>query len=89
MVQAIIMAGGEGSRLRPLTCDRPKPMVPMVNRPVMEHTVELLKNYGITDIGVTLQYMPQEIISYFGDGSRLGVSMNYFIEETPMGTAGS
>ncbi len=89
MVQAIIMAGGEGSRLRPLTCDRPKPMVPMVNRPVMEHTVELLKEHGITDIGVTLQYMPQEIISYFGDGSRLGVSMNYFIEETPLGTAGS
>lgn len=89
MVQAIIMAGGEGSRLRPLTCDRPKPMVPMVNRPVMEHTVELLKKHGITDIGVTLQYMPQEIMNYFGNGSELGVSMNYFIEESPLGTAGS
>lgn len=89
MVQAIIMAGGEGSRLRPLTCDRPKPMVPMVNRPVMEHAVELLKKHGITDIGVTLQYMPQEIIDYFGDGSQFGVNMNYFIEETPLGTAGS
>lgn len=89
MVQAIIMAGGEGSRLRPLTCDRPKPMVPMLNRPVMEHTVELLKKHGITDIGVTLQYMPQEITGHFRDGSDLGVNMQFFVEESPLGTAGS
>ena len=89
MVQAIIMAGGEGSRLRPLTCDRPKPMVPMLNRPVMEFTVDLLKKHGISDIGVTLQYMPQEIINHFGEGSRQGVNMQYFIEEEPLGTAGS
>ncbi len=89
MVQAIIMAGGEGSRLRPLTCDRPKPMVPMLNRPVMEYAVELLKKHGINDIGVTLQYLPQEIINYFRDGSDHGVKMQFFVEESPLGTAGS
>ncbi len=89
MIQGVIMAGGEGSRLRPLTCDRPKPMVPMLNRPVMEHTVELLKKHGIIDIGVTLQYMPQEIVNYFRDGSDHGVNVQYFIEEEPLGTAGS
>lgn len=89
MVQAIIMAGGEGSRLRPLTCDRPKPMVPMLNRPVMEHAVDLLKKNGISDIGVTLQYMPQEITNHFGDGSDFGVNMQFFIEDSPLGTAGS
>lgn len=89
MVQGIIMAGGEGSRLRPLTCDRPKPVVPVLNRPVMEYAVELLKKHGVDDIGVTLQYMPQEIKKYFDDGSDIGVSFHYFIEETPLGTAGS
>ncbi len=88
-MQVIIMAGGEGSRLRPLTCDRPKPMVPLVNKPVMEHTVDLLKNNGWTDIGVTLQYMPQNIMHYFGDGTEFGTNMKYFIEESPLGTAGS
>ncbi len=89
MIQAVIMAGGEGTRLRPLTCDRPKPMVPVLNKPVMEYTVELLKKHGITDIGVTLQYMPWEISNYFRDGSDHAVNIQYFIEETPLGTAGS
>lgn len=89
MVQAIIMAGGEGSRLRPLTCDRPKPMVPVLNRPVMEYAIELLKSHGISDIGVTLQYLPEEIINHFRDGSGHGVNLQYFIEEEPLGTAGS
>jgi len=89
LVQAIIMAGGEGSRLRPMTCDKPKPMVPMLNRPVMEYAVELLKKHGINDIGVTLQYMPQEITDYFRDGSDHGINIRYFVEETPLGTAGS
>ncbi|KNZ68521.1 nucleotidyltransferase [Thermincola ferriacetica] len=88
-MQAIIMAGGEGSRLRPLTCDRPKPMVPLVNKPVMEHTVDLLCKLGWNDIGVTLQYLPQEITEYFGDGSAFNVKMQYFIEDVPLGTAGS
>ncbi|HEY5584883.1 MAG TPA: mannose-1-phosphate guanyltransferase [Ruminiclostridium sp.] len=88
-MKAVIMAGGEGSRLRPLTCNRPKPMVPIVNKPVMEHIIELLKKYGIRDIAVTLQYMPEIIKDYFGDGSEFGVSLKYFTEDVPLGTAGS
>ncbi|MCR3921606.1 MAG: sugar phosphate nucleotidyltransferase [Firmicutes bacterium] len=88
-MKAIIMAGGEGSRLRPLTCDRPKPMVPLINRPMMEHIVTLLKRYGLTEIGVTLQYLPEQIEHYFGDGQEFGVTMRYFIEDSPLGTAGS
>lgn len=82
------MAGGEGSRLRPLTCDLPKPMVPIMNKPVLAHTIDLLKQYGITDIGITLMYHPQLIKDYFGSGKNLGVKLTYFIEETPLGTAG-
>ncbi|MHB1042502.1 MAG: sugar phosphate nucleotidyltransferase [Eubacteriales bacterium] len=88
-MKAVIMAGGEGSRLRPLTCGRPKPMVPVLNRPVMAHIIDLLKEHGVTDIGATLQYMPEAIRDYFGDGSELGVNMHYFVEDTPLGTAGS
>ena len=83
------MAGGAGSRLRPLTCGRPKPIVPIMNKPVMAHIVELLKKNGITDIGVTLQYLPEKIENMFGDGSEYGVNMQYFIEDSPLGTAGS
>lgn len=83
------MAGGEGSRLRPLTCDIPKPMVPVMNRPVMEYSVELLRKYGIENIGITLQYLPQKIQDYFLNGAKWGVNFEYFIEETPLGTAGS
>ncbi|MCX7842626.1 MAG: mannose-1-phosphate guanyltransferase [Clostridia bacterium] len=88
-MKAVIMAGGEGTRLRPLTCNRPKPMVPVINKPVMEHIIELLKSHGIKDVAATLQYMPDLIMDHFGDGSDFGVSMRYYIEETPLGTAGS
>lgn len=88
-MKAIIMAGGEGSRLRPLTCDLPKPMVPLMNKPIMEHIIELLKKHGITEIGITLMYLPQKIKDYFGDGSNFGVNLHYFIEDSPLGTAGS
>ena len=88
-MKAVIMAGGEGSRLRPLTCNRPKPMVPIANKPVMEHIIELLKKYGIRDIAVTLQYMPEIIKDYFSDGSEFGVNLKYFTEDVPLGTAGS
>jgi mannose-1-phosphate guanylyltransferase / phosphomannomutase len=88
-MKAVIMAGGEGSRLRPLTCDLPKPMVPIMNVPIMEHIIHLLKDYGIKDIAVTLMYMPQKIKDYFGNGSNFGVNLHYFIEDTPLGTAGS
>ncbi|MHB8063272.1 MAG: sugar phosphate nucleotidyltransferase [Ruminiclostridium sp.] len=88
-MKAVIMAGGEGSRLRPLTCNRPKPMVPIANKPVMEHIIELLKKYGIRDIAVTLQYMPEIIKDYFSDGSEFGVNLKYYTEDVPLGTAGS
>lgn len=88
-MKAIIMAGGEGSRLRPLTCGRPKPLVPVLNRPIMEYCVDLLRAHGITEIGVTLQYLPDAIREHFGDGSDFGVCLRYFVEESPLGTAGS
>jgi mannose-1-phosphate guanylyltransferase/phosphomannomutase len=88
-MKAIIMAGGEGSRLRPLTCARPKPMVPILNRPCMEHIVNLLRDQDIHEIGVTLQYLPEEIRSYFGDGREFGVNLYYYTEDVPLGTAGS
>ncbi|MEW6275153.1 MAG: mannose-1-phosphate guanyltransferase [Bacillota bacterium] len=88
-MKTIIMAGGEGSRLRPITCGRPKPMVPVVNRPIMAHILDLLKKHGFTDIGVTLQYKPEYIRNYFGNGAEFQVNMRYFVEEVPLGTAGS
>jgi len=88
-MKAVIMAGGEGTRLRPLTSLRPKPMVPIVNRPVMEHIVALCHWHGIDDVVATLQFMPQVIQDYFGDGEEWGVSLDYATEDTPMGTAGS
>ncbi len=88
-MRAVIMAGGEGTRLRPLTSHRPKPLAPALNVPIMEHIVLLLKKYGITEIVVTLHYLADEIENYFGDGSEWGVSMFYSVEETPLGTAGS
>ncbi len=88
-MKAVIMAGGEGTRLRPLTCNRPKPMVPVVNKPVMEHIIELLKKHNLADIAVTLQYMPELVKEYFHDGNEFGVSLRYYIEQTPLGTAGS
>jgi mannose-1-phosphate guanylyltransferase/phosphomannomutase len=88
-MKAIIMAGGQGTRLRPLTSNQPKPMIRIANLPCMEHIVNLLANHGITDIAATLQFMPEEIQDYFGDGSDWGVNMRYSIEDAPAGTAGS
>ncbi len=89
MSKAVIMAGGEGTRLRPLTSNVPKPMVPLVNRPMMEHIVGLLKRHGFDEIVVTVAFLANHIRSYFGDGSEFGVRMVYATEETPLGTAGS
>ena len=83
------MAGGEGTRLRPLTSNQPKPLISLVNRPMMEHIVRLLKRHGFDDIVVTVAFMPQTIRSYFGDGEEFGARMVYATEETPLGTAGS
>src|SRR5215212_2135578 len=83
------MAGGEGTRLRPLTSNHPKPMIPIANRPMMEHIVQLLQRHGFDEIVVTVAFLASAIRSYFGDGSEFGVRMVYATEETPLGTAGS
>lgn len=88
-MKAVIMAGGFGTRLRPLTCNTPKPMAPVVNKPMMHHIVELLKRHGITDMIATLFYSPDAITGYFGDGSHLGVKMSYVKADADYGTAGS
>ncbi|MBA2752645.1 MAG: nucleotidyltransferase family protein, partial [Actinobacteria bacterium] len=88
-MKAVIMAGGAGTRLRPITSNTPKPMLPVANRPMMEHILRLLKKHGFEDIVVTLAVNPQVITNYFGDGSEFGVRIAYATEETPMGTAGS
>lgn len=87
-MKAVIMAGGKGTRLLPLTKDIPKPMVKIIDKPVLEHTIELLKKHGITEIAITLGYMPDAIVDYFGDGKKWNVDITYFIEEEPLGTAG-
>ncbi len=88
-MKAIIMAGGFGTRLRPLTMNMPKPMVPMMNRPMMEHIVRLLTRHGMKDITSLLYFHPEAITSHFGDGSAFGCSMNYIRAEADFGTAGS
>ena len=87
-MKAIIMAGGQGTRLKAVSGDTPKPLVPLCGKPIMEHIVTLLKENGFTDICVTLKYRPQDITDYFGDGSRFGVKMQYRIEQEALGTAG-
>src|SRR5437667_1859303 len=88
-MKAVVMAGGEGTRLRPLTSNQPKPMVPIVGKPCMEHILELLREHGMTDVIVTVAFLPQAIRSYFGEGDTLGMSIGYSVEESPLGTAGS
>ncbi len=87
-LHAIIMAGGEGTRLRPLTSDTPKPMVPILGKPVLSYALQLLKRHQMTEIGVTLQYLPERISRAFGSGAKEGVHLHYFREHEPLGTAG-
>jgi mannose-1-phosphate guanylyltransferase / phosphomannomutase len=88
-MKAVVMAGGEGTRLRPLTSNQPKPMVPVVGKPCMEHILELLHSHGLDDVVVTVAFLPQAIRSYFGDGESMGMHIEYSVEESPLGTAGS
>jgi mannose-1-phosphate guanylyltransferase / phosphomannomutase len=83
------MAGGEGTRLRPLTSNQPKPMVPIVGKPCMEHILELLRTHGFNDVVITVAFLPQAIRTYFGGGENLGLNIGYSVEESPLGTAGS
>jgi len=88
-MRAVLMAGGSGTRLRPLTCDLPKPMVPVLNRPIAEHIINLLKRHQITEVIATLHYLPDVMREYFQDGVDFGVQMTYAVEEDqPLGTAG-
>ena len=88
-MKAVVMAGGEGNRLRPLTSNQPKPMVPVVGKPCMEHILELLREHGMNEVIVTVAFLPQAIRSYFGEGETLGIRVGYSVEESPLGTAGS
>ena len=83
------MAGGEGTRLRPLTTSQPKPMLPMANQPMVAHVISLLKSHGFDEIIITVAFLANTIRTYFGDGSEFGVRIGYATEETPLGTAGS
>jgi len=88
-MKAVILVGGLGTRLQPLTDNMPKSVVPVLNRPIMEHTLAYLKQFGIEDIILTLSYLPDVIQDYFGDGSRCGVRLTYCLEKEPLGTAGA
>jgi mannose-1-phosphate guanylyltransferase len=87
-MRAMILAAGLGTRLRPLTLRLPKPMAPVLDRPVMEHIAELLAGHGFTDVIANLSYLPEQIQEHFGDGSPLGISLTYSEEPQPLGTAG-
>jgi mannose-1-phosphate guanylyltransferase/phosphomannomutase len=88
-MRAVVMAGGEGARLRPMTANQPKPLLPVVNRPVMEHVLRLLKRHGLDETVVTVQFLASLVRTYFGDGEELGMHLSYATEEVPLGTAGS
>jgi len=88
-LKAVILVGGQGTRLQPLTNFLPKPMVPLLNRPFLEHTIAYLGAYGVEDVILASSYLPGVIRDYFGDGGGLGVSLAYSVEETPLGTAGA
>ncbi|HZT59340.1 MAG TPA: NDP-sugar synthase [Pyrinomonadaceae bacterium] len=88
-MQALILAGGKGTRLRPLTVYTPKPVVPICNRPFLLYQIDTLRRAGITDITLSLSYQPFKIEQQLGDGSEFGVKINYTVEPQPMGTAGA
>ena len=82
------MAGGKGTRLRPLTSNLPKPMVPIANKPILGHIIELLKKYNFDEIIITVGYLGKKISEMLGDGTDLGVKITYAWEDRPLGTAG-
>jgi len=88
-VKAVVMAGGEGTRLRPMTTSMPKPLLPVVNKPIMEHVLRLLQRHGFSETVVTVQFLASLVRNYFGDGEDFGMRLRYATEETPLGTAGS
>ena len=89
MFQTVILAGGEGTRLRPLTCDLPKPMAPLCGRPAMDYILDLLERHGAKEVFVTLGYRPQAITGYYTDRPRTGMDLRFVEEDHPLGTARS
>jgi len=85
---AVILVGGKGTRLRPLTDKMPKPMIMVQKKPLMEHILDLLKKYGIKDVVLCVGYMKEKIRNHYGDGSKIGINLSYVEEDTPLGTAG-
>src|SRR5512138_2242055 len=88
-MKAVILAGGEGTRLRPLTLSVPKPVVPVVDRPFLRHQLDLLATVGVTEIVFSVAYRPERVQAVFGDGSALGRRIHYAVEDTPLGTGGA
>jgi mannose-1-phosphate guanylyltransferase len=88
-MKAVILVGGEGTRLRPLTCNTPKAIVPILNQPFLEHLIHYLKKHGITEVILAMGYLPDPIQDCLGDGSRLGAQVRYVVEDSPLGTAGA
>ena len=88
-MKAVILAGGQATRLLPLTCNTPKAMLPVLNIPFLEHVLRYLSKHRVKDIILAQGYLAQPIESYLGDGSQLGVKLNYVVEDTPLGTAGA
>ncbi len=88
LTQALILAGGEGTRLRPLTYEIPKPLIPVKGKPMLEHTIRHLKKYGVEDILLSVGHLSERVISYFGNGEKWGISIRYIRENEKMGTAG-
>ena len=88
-MKVIIMAGGRGTRISAITSEIPKPMIKIEGKPVLEWEIECLRNQGFTDIILTVSYMANQIIDYFGNGNKFGVIIDYFVEEIPLGNAGA
>jgi mannose-1-phosphate guanylyltransferase/phosphomannomutase len=87
-MKAVILAGGRGERLRPLTDKKPKPLITIKNRPILEYVIEYLKSYGIRDLIITIGYKGEQIKKHFGNGKKFGVKIDYAVEDKPLGTAG-
>lgn len=87
-MQAIILAGGKGTRLRPFTTNFPKPLVPVGDIPILEVVLRQLQNHGITDVVIAVNHLAELIMTFFGDGKKLGLNITYSIEDVEMGTAG-
>ena len=87
--QAVILVGGQGTRLRPLSYQAPKSMMPVLNRPFLEHTLAYLKNHGVSEVILTLSYLPETIQRHLGDGANQGIRLSYVVEDSPLGTAGA